>query len=76
MRKGMDQLAKRLETQKPDRNHKIYVMYTADPSIGQALAQKITAMGYEIPEEQIVPVGAVIGSHIGPGACGIVYVAE
>ena len=76
MRKGMDQLAKRLETQKPDMNHKIYVMYTADPSIGQALAQKITAMGYEIPEEQIVPVGAVIGSHIGPGACGIVYVAE
>ena len=51
-------------------------MYTADSSIGQALAQKITAMGYEIPEEQIVPVGAVIGSHIGPGACGIVYVAE
>ena len=76
MRKGMDQLSKRLETQKPDMNHKIYVMYTADRSNGQALAQKITAMGYEIPEEQIVPVGAVIGSHIGPGACGIVYVAE
>ena len=76
MRKGMDQLSKRLEAQKPDPNHKIYVMYTADRTIGQALAQKVEALGYEIPEEQIVPVGAVIGSHIGPGACGIVYVAE
>jgi fatty acid-binding protein DegV len=76
MRKGMDQLSKRLEVQKPDLNHKIYVMYTAGRSIGQALAQKITAMRYEIPEEQIIPVGAVIGSHAGPGACGIAYVAE
>ena len=23
-----------------------------------------------------VPVGAVIGSHIGPGGCGIIYIAE
>ena len=76
MRKGMDQLSKRLEAQKPDPNHKIYVMYTADRTIGQALAQKVEALGYAIPQEQIVPVGAVIGSHIGPGACGIVYVAE
>jgi len=51
-------------------------MYTADRTIGQTLAQKLAAMGYEVPEERIVQVGAVIGSHIGPNACGIVYVAE
>jgi len=76
MRKGMDFLCKRLEQQKPDPAHKIYVMYTADRSIGQLLAQKLAALGFEIPEEQIVPVGAVIGSHIGPNACGITFVAE
>ena len=76
MRKGMDYLCKRLEARKPSADHKIYVMYTADRSIGQTLAQKLKAAGYEIPEEQIVPVGAVIGSHIGPNACGIVYIAE
>ena len=76
MRKGMDQLVKKLETQKPSADHKIYVMYTADRTIGQSLAQKVSALGYEIPEEQIVQVGAAIGSHIGPNACGIVYVAE
>lgn len=76
MRKGMDLLCKRLEAQKPSADHKLYVMYTADKTIGQTLAQKIAAMGYEIPEEQIVQVGAGIGSHIGPNACGIVYIAE
>lgn len=76
MRKGMDQLVKKLEVQKPSADHRIYVMYTADRTIGRTLAQKLSAMGYEIPEEQIVQVGAAIGSHIGPNACGVVYVAE
>lgn len=76
MRKGMDQLCKRLETQKPHKNHKIYAVYTADKSIGETLAQRMAAHGYEIPDDQIVPVGAVIGSHIGPGACGLIYIAE
>ena len=76
MRKGMDQLCRKLETQKPSSDHKIYVMYTADRTIGQTLAQKAADMGYEIPQEQIVQVGAAIGSHIGPNACGLVYVAE
>ena len=76
MRKGMDQLCKRLEAQKPDKNHKIYAVYTADRAVGEALAQRMAAHGYEIPADQIVPVGAVIGSHIGPGGCGIIYIAE
>ena len=76
MRKGMDQLCKRIELQKPSSDHNFYVMYTADRTIGQTLAQKVSAMGIEVPEERIVQVGAAIGSHIGPNACGIVYVAE
>ena len=76
MRKGMDLLVKKLEAQKPSADHKLYIMYTADRTIGQTLAQKVAAMGYAVPEEQIVQVGAGIGSHIGPNACGIVFVAE
>ena len=76
MRKGMDQLVKKLEAQKSAADHKLYVMYTADRTIGQTLAHKVSALGYDIPEEQIIQVGAGIGSHIGPNACGIVYVAE
>jgi fatty acid-binding protein DegV len=76
MRKGMDFMCKRLELQKPDAGHRIYVVYTGDKSIGVTLAQKLTAAGYDIPDEQIVPAGAVIGSHTGPNACGLIYVAE
>ena len=76
MRKGMDILCKRLDQQKPGKEHNLYVMYTADRTNGEALAKKVRDMGYEVPDERIINVGAGIGSHIGPNACGIVYVAE
>ena len=76
MRKGMDYLCKRLEQQKPSKEHNLYVMYTADRKCGQALAEKVRAMGFAVPEERIINVGAGIGSHIGPNACGLVYVEE
>ena len=76
MRKGMDMLCKRMEQQKPSLDHNLYVMYTADRTIGQTLAKKVRELGYEVPEERIIQVGAGIGSHIGPNACGIVYVGE
>ncbi len=74
MRKGMDLLCKRIEQQKPGTEHNLYVMYTADRTIGQTLAKKVRDLGYEVPEERIIQVGAGIGSHVGPNACGIVYV--
>lgn len=76
MRKGMDFLCKHIEQQTPSKEHNFYVMYTADHSIGETLAEKIRAMGIDVPDERIIQVGASIGSHIGPNACGIVYVAE
>ena len=76
MRKGMDYLCKRLEQQKPSKEHNLYVMYTADRKCGQALAEKVRELGIAVPEERIINVGAGIGSHIGPNACGIVYVEE
>ena len=76
MRKGMDFLCKRVETQKPSAKHRFYAMYTGDRKNGQILAEKIRAMGYDIPEERIINVGAAIGSHVGPNACGMVYVEE
>lgn len=76
MRKGMDFLCKRVEAQKPGKEHNFYAMYTGDRSNGVALAEKFRAMGYDIPDEKIINVGAAIGSHVGPNACGMVYVME
>ncbi len=76
MRKGMEQLRKRPEQQKPDKKFPIYVMYTHVRTNGEALAQKLREAGYDVPEERIINVGAAIGSHIGANACGLVYVEE
>ncbi len=74
MRKGMELLCKRLELQKPSAEYPIYVMYTANRTNGEILAEKYRAMGFHIPDSRIINVGAAIGSHIGPNACGVVYV--
>ena len=76
MRKGMDYLCKRVEAQKPSASHNFYAMYTGDRANGIALAEKFRAMGYDVPDEKVINVGAAIGSHVGPNACGMVYVAE
>ena len=76
MRKGMDFLGKRLAARKPDGAHPLYVMYTNNRSVGEQLAKFLAAKGWEVPDERIIQVGAAIGAHIGPDACGIVYVGE
>lgn len=76
MRKGMDFLGKRLGARKPDSEHPLYVMYTNNRTVGEQLAQRLAAGGWQIPDERIIQVGAAIGAHVGPDACGIVYVGE
>ena len=70
MRKGMDMLCKKLETIPRDEDFPLYAMYTSSRSAAEALAQKLG-----IEDDRIIQVGAAIGSHVGPDACGIVYVA-
>lgn len=74
MKKGVEFLAKRLALYPPDSNFPLYVMYTDDRTNGQALAAKLKTLGLQIPDDRIINVGAAIGSHIGPKACGLVYI--
>ncbi len=76
MRKGMDTLCKRLQTQAPSADFPLYVMYTNHRSVAETLAEKIRHLGFDVPDEHIIGVGAAIGSHIGPDACGIVYIED
>ena len=76
VRKGMDMVAKRLSVRKPDGNYPVYVMYTDNRVVGEQLAQRLAALGWEIPDERIIQVGAAIGAHVGTDACGLVYVGE
>ena len=61
---------------KPDESYPVYVMYTNNRAVGEQLAQRLETMGFGIPDERIIQVGAAIGSHIGTEACGLVYVGE
>ena len=74
MRKGMDYMAKRAEAVAQDTDFPFYAMYTSNRSVAETLAQKLCSQGLEIPENRIIQVGAAIGSHVGPEACGLVYV--
>ena len=76
MRKGMDHLCKQLTKRKPDREFPLYVMYTNNKDVARELCKYLDGAGWKIPEERIIQVGAAIGSHIGPDACGLVYIAE
>ena len=76
MKRGIDYLCKRLESEKPDSHFPIYVMYTKNRKNGELLAEELKKYGYRISPDRIINVGAAIGSHIGSNACGIVYVSE
>lgn len=76
MRKGMDYMAKRVDQMEPDPDFPFYVMYTSDRETARMLAQRLRLQGIEVPEERIIQVGAAIGTHIGPDACGLVYVEK
>lgn len=74
MRKGMDYMVKKVEVLTPDPEFPLYVMYTNNRSVAEALAARLATIGVAIPDERIIQVGAGIGSHVGPDACGLVYV--
>ena len=76
MRKGMDYMCKRLEFHPYDDSFPLYVMFTGQRDNGEKLAQRLRGLGYDIPEERIINVGASIGSHVGPRACGLVYIEK
>ena len=76
MRKGMDLLCKKVEQIPYNKDFPFYVMYTSKRAVAEKLAEKFRAMGIEVPDNRIIQVGAAIGAHVGPDACGFVYVKE
>lgn len=76
MRKGMDTLCRYLDTHQPDADFPVYLMYTNQRSTAETLGQRMDAHGYAIPGDRIIGVGAAIGTHIGPEACGVVYIEK
>ena len=75
LRKGIDYQCKQVSAIPADPAHPFYAMYTNNRSVAEGLVKKLEAVGISVPDQRIIQVGAGIGSHIGPDACGLVYVA-
>ena len=76
MRKGMDHLCRQAFQRPADPAFPFYVMYTNNRSVAETLVSRLETAGIAVTEDRIIQVGAAIGSHIGPDACGLVYVAQ
>ncbi|MBQ8540394.1 MAG: DegV family protein [Clostridia bacterium] len=75
-RKAISTIIKQLETKAPNIEFPIYLLYSFDKSNAEMLADALAKKGYVVKTKNISPVGAVIGTHVGPGAFGLVYVAK
>lgn len=76
MKNALRYVVSRLFVDPPDPRHPIYVMYSYDKNNAVKLAGKIREAGYSIEERQVVPVGAVVGAHVGRNACAITYIKK
>ena len=76
MRKGMEHLCKQADAKMPDPEFPLYVMYTNARSVAETLAVRLAEHGQAVHPDNIIQVGAAIGSHVGPAACGLVYVGK
>ncbi len=74
IKRTMDFIKKILDKYPPDKDFPFYVLYTGNKKCGKILAEYFEKTDYEIPDANIIDVGAAIGSHIGPNAFGIAYV--
>lgn len=76
IQRGIHYIEKQLEKQKPNTKYPINILYSHDHSRGVALKESLIKKGYPMSNHSLVNVGAVIGTHIGIGACGIAYVEK
>ena len=76
MRKGMDTLCKYVQQFKPDTNFPFCLMYTNNRAVAEELSTHVAKLGITVPDDRYHQVGPAIGSHIGPEACGLVYIRE
>lgn len=68
------QLGKILEEEAPDENYPVYFLYAYDKKNCISFIQSLQKKGMDFGEVKTRGIGPTIGTHIGPGAFGIVYI--
>ena len=74
--KAVRYLTEQLQHEIPDERYPIYLMYSYVDEAAQQLRKSLRLAGYQIRMKHLIHAGAVIGSHVGPNAFGLVYVRK
>lgn len=74
--RAMKEIVERVVQNPPDPEYPIFGVYSGIAENLTELADKLSAQGIRIFEDDRFCIGPIIGSHIGPGAYGIAYVEK
>lgn len=67
-------LLRYLEEHPPDPNYPFGLGHANDPEQAEEFRQELQAMGYSNIE--VTYIGSVVGTHVGPGTIGFLYIAQ
>ena len=76
LKRGIKYIVKQFKEYGVNEEFPFYLLYTHDKENALELAKNFNENGVPVPEENIVDIGAVIGTHIGPGAFGVAFVSK
>lgn len=74
---GKRQLCSRFENELPDPNFPIYFLYSSNRQMGEEfMREMIQKYALQQYKTQLLPVGGVIGTHVGTNCIGICYISR
>ena len=76
LKRAANYLFKKVDEQPPAKDFPFYIMYTRDRENGLDMMKALRHKGIKVGENSLIELGPTIGSHVGPGGCGVIYVAE
>lgn len=74
IKRSIDYMAQAFIDERPDINYPIFPIYSGDPSNCRIMLEKISEKGFNISDRKITNIGPTIGTYVGIGAAGIVFI--
>ena len=76
MHRATDAIIRLIGEHEIDRSFPLIPIYSHTPENCLAFVRKLNAAGIACGEDDVMPIGATISTHIGPGAFGLVFVEK
>ncbi len=73
---SIDYMAHKVAEEQIDENYPVYPIFSGEPSNCRLMLKKLSDNGIDISEELMTNIGPTIGTYVGVGATGIVYVKK